>query len=216
MELTVWDFTPPDRLSFICDMNGDENPPADDWEGVLNTHRLAHRNRLNVNIVPYSHGGNWNVPQMAMEVTGKGKKRASRPSTASTATTAPCWTAAPSRRTRAPPCPCRCSTWGSTRTGPPRWPRASRSTRPRCVWMCARTSPRTTATPSWPSAGRRPNTCKQLGYDRTDFQVFLNNKYQYAPETTFWLLDEPMFRDDFLVIQMFGDLIREGSRTARR
>jgi len=53
---------------------------------------------------------------------------------------------------------------------------------------------------------------KQKGYTRTAFQPFLNNKYHYAPELTFWLLDEPMFRDDFLVIQMFGDLFREGFR----
>lgn len=59
--------------------------------------------------------------------------------------------------------------------------------------------------------------CRQMaehfkirGYNRTAFQVFLNNKYQYAPETTFWLLDEPMFRDDYLIIDLFGDLVRQG------
>ena len=33
-------------------------------------------------------------------------------------------------------------------------------------------------------------------------------------ETTFWLLDEPMFRDDYLVLSMFSELTREGFRGA--
>jgi hypothetical protein len=56
----------------------------------------------------------------------------------------------------------------------------------------------------------------------TRFQVYLNNKYYYRNrETTsgrgigLWLLDEPMFADDFLALRYFGRLARLAIRSVR-
>ncbi|MFH1860878.1 MAG: hypothetical protein ABH870_07720 [bacterium] len=54
---------------------------------------------------------------------------------------------------------------------------------------------------------------RERGWDRTRFQFYLNNKY-YAKEngkgTSWWLLDEPAHRDDFLALAFFGKLFWEG------
>lgn len=52
LSLTVWDFTLPDHLSFIPEMNC-YGLPANE----LDYYRLAHRNRVVINRVPYSQGG---------------------------------------------------------------------------------------------------------------------------------------------------------------
>jgi hypothetical protein len=210
IELTVADFTLPDALSFVCEMNGYNYPPAKDWEGSLNLHRLAHRHRLNVNIVPYSHGANWIVPQMELTVTGKGKDlrvssfdnfdkhfgplldgrafaknpRAGVPVAALYLGIYENW-------------PCALSegfAFDQTATHADIRNDFTADYKAGVVAVCRQMA----------------EHFKKCGYDRTALQVFLNDKYQYAPETTFWLLDEPMFRDDYLVIQMFGDLVREG------
>jgi lysophospholipase L1-like esterase len=210
LELTVWSFALPDRLGFVCDMNGYGYPPAKDWEGCLNLHRLAHRNRLNVNLVPYSHSANWTVPQMALEVTGKAKAMR----VVSFDQFDRCFGPLLDGRAFA----------ANPRAGVPvpafylglfeNWPcrladgfKFDRS--------AAHLDIRQDFTQEYKDGfvavcRQMADHFKQRGYDRTAFQVFLNNKYQYAPEKTFWLLDEPMFRDDFLVLQLFGDLVREG------
>ena len=59
--------------------------------------------------------------------------------------------------------------------------------------------------------------CDEKGWTRTDFHVFLNNKFfykQYSPKrgwgnaTSFWLFDEPAYVDDFLALDFFGRLFR--------
>jgi hypothetical protein len=48
----------------------------------------------------------------------------------------------------------------------------------------------------------------------TRFQIYLNNKYYFREKggrgISLWLLDEPMFADDFLALRCFGRLVREG------
>jgi lysophospholipase L1-like esterase len=53
VSLKVWDFTLPDHLSFLPEMNGYGLPASE-----LGYFRLAHRHRTVVNIVPYSQSGN--------------------------------------------------------------------------------------------------------------------------------------------------------------
>jgi len=57
----------------------------------------------------------------------------------------------------------------------------------------------------------------ERGWTRTDLQCYLNNKHYYKdPDqggrgTCWWLLDEPSWRDDFLALEYFGRLFREGT-----
>jgi hypothetical protein len=59
---------------------------------------------------------------------------------------------------------------------------------------------------------------RERGWDRTRFQFYLNNKY-YAKEngngTSWWLLDEPAHRDDFIALAFFGKLFWDGVETER-
>ena len=58
---------------------------------------------------------------------------------------------------------------------------------------------------------------EQKGWNRTIAEFYLNNKWQFGG-TSWWLLDEPMSRDDFLALRFFGEMWREatvGAKTAR-
>ncbi len=214
VELTVLNYDLPDELNFVCEMNGYAYPSAKDWEGALNLHRLAHRNRLNVNIVPYSQTATWTVPELDMEVRGKGKDmriasfepfdRAFGPLLSGTAF-------AKNPRAGVPVAACYLNVYEN--------------------WPCALAGNFTFDQQAMRADIRNDFSqdykegflavCRQIGehlqrkgYTRTAFQAFLNNKYKFAPEQTFWLLDEPMFRDDFLALRFFGDLVREGFRDA--
>src|SRR5207249_2208524 len=61
---------------------------------------------------------------------------------------------------------------------------------------------------------------RERGWDRTQFQGYMNNKYYYKDPkeggrgSSWWLLDEPMSRDDFLADRFFGRLFKEGVREA--
>lgn len=210
VQLTVWDFTLPNELGFVCEMNGYGYPESTSWEGALNLHRLAHRNRLNVNIVPYSHSGNWTVAQMGLETTGRGKEM--RVSSFSNfdrhfgpLLSGKAFVDNPRSGVPVPAFylplyenwPCKLSdgfTFDQTAQHADIREDFTQEYKDGFVAVCR-------------------NIAEHLdrkGYHQTSFQFFLNNKYQYAPETTFWLLDEPMFRDDYLVVQFFGDLAREG------
>lgn len=56
----------------------------------------------------------------------------------------------------------------------------------------------------------------QQGWTRTEFQCYLNNKHYYKDPkqggrgTSWWLLDEPMFRDDWLALEFFANLFKQG------
>lgn len=62
----------------------------------------------------------------------------------------------------------------------------------------------------------------ERGWDSTDLQCYQNNKYYYKDEkhgfrgTSWWLLDEPMHRDDFLALRFFAHLYGQGAGEARR
>ena len=52
VDLDVWNFTLPDHLSFLCEMNGYSVPTSESGY-----YRQGHRHRTSVNIVPYSQSG---------------------------------------------------------------------------------------------------------------------------------------------------------------
>ena len=63
---------------------------------------------------------------------------------------------------------------------------------------------------------------EQKGWTRTRYHVYLNNKYYFRNRAkgwgrgiSLWLLDEPMFADDFLALRYFGDLTRRAGADGR-
>ena len=216
VRLTVWNFTLPDTLSFLCDMNGYGYPESKTWEGAINLHRLAHRHRLNVNIVPYSHAGNWTVPQMELTAVGQGAAKRIADFTNFDRHFGPLLTGkafADNPRAGVPVAAMFLPLYEN-------WP---------CLlkdgFTFDQSAQHVDISKDFSDEYKQGYlaVCRQLaehfqrkGYDRTVFHSFLNNKHQYAPETTFWLLDEPMFRDDYLVLGMFSELTREGFRGAAR
>jgi len=56
VQLQVWDFTLPDQLSFVPEMNAYGLPVAADAE--IDWYRLAHEHRLNLNVLRYGWNGN--------------------------------------------------------------------------------------------------------------------------------------------------------------
>ena len=61
---------------------------------------------------------------------------------------------------------------------------------------------------------------KVRGWVNTEVQCYQNDKYYYKDErsnfrgTSWWLLDEPMHRDDWLALRYFGGLFRQGKGDA--
>src|SRR5205823_12904316 len=61
---------------------------------------------------------------------------------------------------------------------------------------------------------------REKGWTQTQFQFYLNNKYYYRDPkqggygSSWWLLDEPMHRDDWLALRFFGQLFKRGIRAA--
>jgi hypothetical protein len=66
---------------------------------------------------------------------------------------------------------------------------------------------------------------RDQGWTQTRFQVYLNNKFYYKQfdvktgkpgrGSSFWLLDEPAYADDFLALAFFGRLARQALGEAR-
>lgn len=61
---------------------------------------------------------------------------------------------------------------------------------------------------------------REKGWNRTEFQFYLNDKYYYKDPkqggrgSSWWLLDEPMHRDDWLALQFFGRMFKESVHEA--
>ncbi len=59
---------------------------------------------------------------------------------------------------------------------------------------------------------------KEKGWNRTTFEFFLNDKVDFRDPkqsgrgSSWWLLDEPMFRDDWLALRFFGKLFLDAVR----
>ncbi len=212
VRLTVWNFSLPDRITFQSEMNGYQYPEwkgPDKWEGSLNMHRLAHRNRVNVNIVPVSHAGNFIVPQMAMEVSGSGAGARVSSFDDFDRYFGPLLSGKAFEKNPRAGVPVRAfylplyENWPTTTKDGFVFDQSARH-------LDVTQDFTKDFKDAYVAVGRQlGDHLKKRGWTDTEFQVFLNSKYQYAPEITFWLLDEPMFRDDYKVIEMFGDLTRK-------
>ncbi len=213
IDLTVWDFCLPDTLSFLPNMYSYNMPRflgPDEWAGALDMYRLAHKNRLNLKIIPHSHEGQFTNPFLAMEATGQGKDRRIASLKTFDEHYGPLLD-------------------GSAFANMPR----------RSVPLADVTLPVFENFPCTLAGGFTFDpygthldirqdfsqdyadgfvaVCRQLadhfrakGYVKTTFEVIFRSKYQYAPTKTFWLLDEPMFRDDYLALNYFAHLTRLG------
>ncbi len=110
VSLQVWDFTLPDFLSFLPEMNC-YGLPANERD----YYRQAHRHRTVLNRVPYHQNGSVS-PGCARAGTAR-----SWTGPAGTPASGRTWTARPSPTCRARACRSSASTCPCTRTGPARW-----------------------------------------------------------------------------------------------
>src|SRR5207253_1978189 len=61
---------------------------------------------------------------------------------------------------------------------------------------------------------------REKGWSGTQFQFYLNNKYYYKDPkeggrgSSWWLLDEPMHRDDWMALRFFGQMFKSTVREA--
>ena len=112
VSLTVWDFTLPDHLSFLPEMNCYDLP-----EDERAYYRLAHRHRTVLNRLPYNQNGRIQdgCARAGME------RRSGSTGPPGTAGSGRCWTARRSRTSRARGCRSSASISPCTRTGPARW-----------------------------------------------------------------------------------------------
>jgi hypothetical protein len=59
---------------------------------------------------------------------------------------------------------------------------------------------------------------REKGWDDTEFQFYLNDKYYFRDPkqggrgSSWWLLDEPMHRDDWMALRFFGKMFQESVR----
>ena len=214
IDLTVWDFALPDNLSFLANMYGYTLPRSgtggDAWEGVLDMYRLAHKNRLNLKIIPHGHDGNFTNPYMAMEAKGTGKDRRIASFEKFDKHYGPLLDGS--------------AFADQPRKGVP----VADVTLPIFENFPCTLADGFTFDPYGTHLDIRQDftqdyadgfvaVCRQMadhfrekGYTKSDLEVVFRSKYQYAPTKTFWLLDEPMFRDDYLAINYFAGLTREG------
>ena len=229
VELQVLDFALPDRLSFDVDLNS-YGPPGDAAQ-ELRYHRLAHEHRTTLSTVGYTQSGSGH-PGFAPPLTGTGQ--AMRVSD---------WTEWDRRFGRY----FDGSAFADLpRAGVPlrhvylpfqeAWPADLRKH--------YRFTPQTTG---WPEqliehALKAPPVeeafdaeyregfqtvvrdfarhCRERGWKETEFQFYLNNKYNYRDPkqggrgSSWWLLDEPASRDDWLALRFFGQLFHTSVREA--
>lgn len=50
---------------------------------------------------------------------------------------------------------------------------------------------------------------KEKGWDQTEFQFYLNNKWHHEGASSWWDLDEPMSYDDWMALKFYGLLFRQ-------
>ncbi len=213
VQLKVWRFTLPDTLSFWPNMYNYSMPRfkgPDQWAGVLNMFRLAHRNRLNLKIIPHSHSGNFTNPYMAMETTGDGKDRRVVSFERFDEHYGPLLTGEAFADMPRKGVPIADVTLPIFENWPVKLSEGF-TFDPYGVHLDIREDFTQEYADGFKAVCRQmADHFKKMGYTDNIFEVVFRSKYQYAPTTTFWLLDEPMFRDDYLAINYFVGLTREG------
>ena len=222
--LTVWPFTLPDTLSFDVDLNAYGTPRDAEWE--LKLHRLAHTHRATLNLLGYSQSGHADAAAVpTLESDGRNMRVKD-------------WTAFDQRFGRYydgsafADLPRRnvalahaylpfCEGWPSD------------------IRQHYRYTPTTTTYPEiiaehalkavsveeafdqqfkdeFVAVLRQfADHFREKGWSRTQFQFYLNNKYYFKDPkqggrgSSWWLLDEPMHRDDWLALRFFGRMFKQ-------
>ena len=54
---------------------------------------------------------------------------------------------------------------------------------------------------------------KDRGWNQTEFQFYLNNKWNWDGASSWWDLDEPVFYDDFMALRSYGSLFHQATGT---
>ena len=201
LTLTVRDFTLPDHLSFIPEMNCYGLP-----DNERDYYRMAHRHRTVINRLPYHQGG-----QIA-EGCARAGIRSGRPSTGPNGTVASArwWTARHSPICRAEGSRWMSSTCRCTRTGRARWRgittaatgriKRSRSRTVGRSWQRRRGSPTT-------SPGRDGMTpCSSV----CSTTRWTSRRKGWSRGSSPWLLDEPASFQDYWALRYFARAFHEG------
>jgi hypothetical protein len=224
--LTVWPFTLPDTLSFDVDLNAYGPPGKGDAATELAFHRLAHAHRATLCILGYNQAGRVN-PDYAPALAGNGKEmRVAN------------WSAFDARHGRyfdgsafhdLP----RRGVPLSHAYLPlhEAWPSDIRKhydytpTVTKYPEMIAEHALRARAVedafdPQFKEefaavAREFARHYRERGWTRTQFQFFLNDKYYFKDPkqggrgSSWWCLDEPMHRDDWLALRFFGRMFKQ-------
>ena len=224
ISLAVRPFALPDTLSFDVDLNGYGTPADADWE--LKLHRLAHAHRATLNLLGYNQAGRADAAAVP-PLDGSGRALRVRD-----------WTAFDRRfgryydggafadmPRRGVPLAHAYLPFGEG------WPSD--------IHQHYRYKPTTTAYPDLIAehALRAPpieeafdpqfkdefvavlrqfaGHFRAKGWQRTQFQFYLNDKYYFKDPkqggrgSSWWLLDEPMHRDDWLALRFFGRMFKQ-------
>lgn len=199
IELTVWDFTLPDRLSFLPEMNG-YGLPADE----RGYYRVGHLHRTVVNIVPYSQRGEV-TPGWGPTLNGRTLD----------------WTAFDRRFG---PYLDGSAFADLPRAGVPlecfylpvheNWPAPMEGNYNGDYWA-DRAFPPTYRAATVEAARAISAHVDARKWTHTRFQFFLNNKNNFKARgwsrgSSPWLLDEPAHFQDFWALRYYGQAIHEG------
>lgn len=216
VELVVYPVTIPNDVHFSPELNS-YGPPGEKAGSpyFYEAHRLAHYHRCTINTVHYSHGGQ-TVPEYVPELSGTGASVHVSDWSEFDRIFGPLFD-------------------GSAFEGNPRgrvpvrafylplhenWPLPlldyyAFGEPPRSEEVIVRhqleAPPIDEALPEAYRAGFKNVTrdfaahFAEKGWTGTDFQMYLNNKYQYWG-ATYWTLDEPVCRDDWQAIRLFAQL----------
>lgn len=57
------------------------------------------------------------------------------------------------------------------------------------------------------------NHFEEKGWNKTEFQFYLNNKWHWKGASSWWNLDEPMSYDDWMSLKFFGSLFKQAIRS---
>jgi Family of unknown function (DUF6067) len=219
--LTVRPFTLPDTLSFDVDLNGYGTPA--DAEHELAMHQLAHAHRATLNLLGYNQAGRADAAAVpSLEGSGRAirvkdwaafDQRFGRYYDGSAFADLP--------RRRAPLAHAYlpfCEGWPSDIRRHYRYTSATTAYPDLIVEHALRAPPIEEAfDPEFKDefvavVRQFAEHFRAKGWQRTQFQFYLNDKYffkdpkQGGRGSSWWLLDEPMHRDDWLALRFFGGM----------
>ena len=229
VELHVYGFTLPDTLAFAVDLNA-YGPPGD-AEMELRFQRMAHEHRTTLNILGYSQAGRATEGYAPpLEGSGKGlhvkdwaefDRRFGRYFDGTAFADLP-RASAPLRHTYLP----FSEGWPSDIRQHYRY-QATTAEYPALIAEHALKAPPVEEAFDTQFQDEFRAVVKEFarhfrekGWNRTEFQFYLNDKYYYKdPQqggrgSSWWLLDEPMHRDDWLALRFFGKMFKESVHEA--